>query len=92
MINALPSIAIPAPSIGGPAPQTSAAEKAVHIGQEFANVLKEGENAAIAGMTGEMPLQESINKVLEAERSFHTAMALRDKIVGAYLELSRMQI
>jgi flagellar hook-basal body complex protein FliE len=31
-------------------------------------------------------------KVMEAERTFSTAMAIRDKVVGAYLEISRMQI
>ncbi|MFN0191035.1 MAG: flagellar hook-basal body complex protein FliE [Aestuariivirga sp.] len=61
-------------------------------GLKFANVLSEGEAAAIKGITGEMPLQQAVEKVLEAERALQTAISIRDKVVGAYLEISRMQI
>jgi flagellar hook-basal body complex protein FliE len=61
-------------------------------GLRFADILKEGEAAAIKGVTGELPLQQAVEKVLEAERSLQAAIAVRDKIVSAYLEISRMQI
>lgn len=54
--------------------------------------LRQGEEAAAAGITGTMPVQEVVDKVLAAERTLQTAVALRDKLAGAYLEITRMQI
>jgi flagellar hook-basal body complex protein FliE len=61
-------------------------------GMDFAATLQEGERAAVAGMTGAMPMQEAVGKILEAERSLQAAIAIRDKIVASYLEITRMQI
>jgi flagellar hook-basal body complex protein FliE len=61
-------------------------------GASFAATLQEGERAAVAGMTGEMPMQEAVGKILEAERSLQTAISIRDKIIASYLEITRMQI
>lgn len=54
--------------------------------------LKEAEAASIAGMQGTLPMQTVVERVLEAERSLQAALAVRDKLVSAYLEISRMQI
>ena len=59
---------------------------------QFLDVWKQGETAAVSGMQGQLPMQDVVMKVMEAERAFATAMAVRDKAVSAYLELSRMQI
>jgi flagellar hook-basal body complex protein FliE len=56
------------------------------------DVLKQAETAAVGGIRGEVPMQDVVMKVMEAERTFSTAMAVRDKAVSAYQELSRMQI
>ena len=82
------------PGIGGSAPSgaTGGSSDFAKIATEFADTMRAGENAAIAGITGELPLQQTIEKVLSAERSLSAAVAIRDKIVNAYLELSRMQI
>lgn len=56
------------------------------------DVVRQAENAAVGGIQGQVPVQDVIMKVMEAERTFATAMSIRDKAVGAYLELSRMQI
>lgn len=54
--------------------------------------LKGGEAAAISGLRGQMPVQDVVEAVMSAERSLQTALALRDKTVAAYQEISRMQI
>lgn len=54
--------------------------------------LQAGEASAIAGMQNKMPLQQVVQAVMQAEQSLHTAVVVRDKVVGAYLEISRMQI
>lgn len=50
------------------------------------------EKAAVGGIRGEVPLNQVVDKVLEAERTLQSAIAVRDKVVAAYLELTRMQI
>lgn len=68
------------------------AAKGENFASQFLDVLKQSETAAISGMQGQMPMQDVVMKVMEAERVFATAMAVRDKAVSAYLEMSRMQI
>lgn len=57
-----------------------------------AEIVQQGEAAAIAGVNGQVPLQTVVDKVMAAERALQTALAVRDKAVGAYQEISRMQI
>jgi flagellar hook-basal body complex protein FliE len=54
--------------------------------------LKTGEAASIAGVRGKLSVQETVEAVMESERTLQTAIAVRDKVVSAYLELSRMAI
>ena len=51
-----------------------------------------GEAAGIAGIQGQMSPQRVVEQVLAAERTLQAAIAVRDKLVGAYLEINRMQI
>lgn len=57
-----------------------------------AATLKTGEAAALAGIQGQIPLQAMVDRVLAAERTLQAAVAVRDKFVSSYLEISRMQI
>jgi len=56
------------------------------------DTMKRGEAAAIAGIEGKMPAQQVVAAVMEAERTLQAAIAIRDKTIGALLEISRMQI
>lgn len=87
----LPPLAVPqVPQAGAPPVQDTTSFG--DILAQFSNVLKEGEQAAIKGISGEMPMQQVVEKVLEAERALSTAVSIRDKVVSAYLEMTRMQI
>ncbi|GIL00250.1 MAG: flagellar hook-basal body complex protein FliE [Alphaproteobacteria bacterium] len=85
----------------------SRAATAVHEGegQDFASVLggmianvnndlKKAEALSIGAMRGDgaVDVQEVVGAVMAAEQSLRMAVAVRDKIVAAYLDLSRMQI
>lgn len=59
---------------------------------QAAETLRQGETAALSGMTGGLPLQTVVERVMAAERTLQSAIAVRDKAVSAYLEVSRMQI
>ncbi|MET0569000.1 MAG: flagellar hook-basal body complex protein FliE [Hyphomicrobiaceae bacterium] len=56
------------------------------------DVLKAGEATAISGVQGKASVQQVAEQVMAAEQTLQTAIVVRDKVVAAYLELSRMQI
>jgi flagellar hook-basal body complex protein FliE len=64
--------------------------------QQFAtqtvDSLKNGEAAAVSGVEGGASVQKVVSAVMQAERDLHTAIALRDRAVAAYQEISRMAI
>ncbi|MCM2396108.1 flagellar hook-basal body complex protein FliE [Rhizobium sp. S95] len=73
------------------------------LGPTFASVLggavndaisavKGGEAASFAGIKGTADTREVVDAVMEADRTLKTAVALRDKVVSAYLEITKMQI
>lgn len=59
---------------------------------DAANSVRQGEAAALAGISGDLPLQTVVERVMTAERTLQAALAVRDKAVSSYLEVSRMQI
>jgi flagellar hook-basal body complex protein FliE len=60
--------------------------------KELARTVQQGENAAMAGVAGTMPVQQVVENVLAAERAVTTLVSVRDKAVSSLLELTRMQI
>jgi flagellar hook-basal body complex protein FliE len=84
-----------------PVPQAAASSAAqapdfgaalVDAAMNAAGVLKAGEAAAISGIGGQASVQQVVEAVMAAEQTLNTAIAVRDKVVSAYLEISRMQI
>ena len=80
---------VPASAGGG---QIDFAAMVAQMASQTAETVRVAEVASQAGIKGEMPLTQVVDKVLEAERTLNSAIAVRDKVVAAYLELSRMQI
>jgi flagellar hook-basal body complex protein FliE len=56
------------------------------------NKLKTGEATAISGLQGKATVQQVVEAVSDAQGSLQTALAVRDKVVSAYQEISRMTI
>lgn len=54
--------------------------------------LKHAEGVSMAGVVGQASAQDVVEAVMAAERTLQTAIAVRNKVVEAYLEISRMQI
>ena len=100
MITALQATSAATPALKPPSvPQASGAVIGPDFGQVLANLasgaagtLRQGESAAIAGIQGQMTTQSVVEQVLAAERTLQAVIAIRDKAVGSYLEISRMQI
>jgi len=62
------------------------------LGQQTATDIKTGESVAAAGLQGRASTQEVVQAVSRAELSLQSALAVRDKAVSAYQELTRMTI
>jgi len=70
----------------------SFSETMATVSQDAIDRVKEGEAAALAGVDGQASVQQVVEAVLAAETSLRTAIAIRDKVVTAYQEISRMTI
>lgn len=57
----------------------------------IANV-KQGEQVATAGLQGKASAQEVVQATLSAELTVQSVVAVRDKLVTAYLDIMRMPI
>jgi len=56
------------------------------------STLRSGEQTAVAGVRGQATTQQVVEAVMAAEQTLQAGIAVRDKVVSAYLEISRMQI
>ena len=77
-----------------PAQQTGASFASVlgNISVDAMNNLKKAEVASFEGIQGKANTREVVDAMLSAEQSLQTAIALRDKIVSAYLDITKLQI
>ena len=70
----------------------SFSEVLAEISGSSLQALRQGEAAALAGLQGQASVQQVVQAVMSAEQSLQTAIAIRDKVVAAYQEISRMAI
>jgi flagellar hook-basal body complex protein FliE len=59
---------------------------------EAISTLKQGEETAVAGIKGQATTQQVVEAVMASEQTLQASIAIRDKVVAAYLEISRMSI
>lgn len=79
-------------STPGLATGMSFAEVLGGMAKDAMNNLKQAEVTSFEGIKGTASTREVVDAVLAAEQSLQTALALRDKIVSAYLDITKMQI
>jgi flagellar hook-basal body complex protein FliE len=77
------------PAAAGPADFTA---MLASVASEAIDKTKAAEATALRGVRGAASVEEVVSSIMEAERSLQTALAVRDKLAQAYLELSRMGI
>lgn len=73
-------------------PGASFAEALQGAGENVVASLQNAEAQSIAGLKGEASAYDVASSVMEAEQSLRMTIAVRDRVVQAYLEISRMQI
>jgi flagellar hook-basal body complex protein FliE len=97
-LSSVGSAAATARSSGAsPAPPNSAAGPSFTemLGQILSggvNTIQAGESAAIQGMTGDAQPFKVVEAVMSAQRTLQEGLSIRDKVVSAYQEISRMTI
>ncbi|MGN6550215.1 MAG: flagellar hook-basal body complex protein FliE [Pararhizobium sp.] len=90
-------------ALGGPLGGDAAADPASAAGSSFAatlsgmakdtvDTLRNAEHVSFKAIKGEASTREVVDAVMTAQRTLQTALAIRDKIVSSYLEVSRMTI
>ena len=62
------------------------------VSSDAIDAIRKGESASIAGIQGKQSVQNVVDAVMNAELTLQSAIAIRNKIVSAYQEVSRMAI
>ena len=92
-LGSAPDTPLLAPAAPTSAPARSRMTEALgELAASAAETLRAGESAAAGAMTGEVSAREAVDRVMEAERTLRAAVAVRDKLVSGWLDISRMQI
>ncbi|PVH28209.1 flagellar hook-basal body complex protein FliE [Pararhodobacter oceanensis] len=75
-----------------PQAEGGAASTAMRFAENFAQVLDRADTTAQAAMTGDADPHALVAALSEAQMAVETAVAVRDKVVEAYLEILRMPV
>ncbi len=62
------------------------------VAADAIGTLKNGEAASVSYIQGKVSAQSVVEAVMSAEQTLQMAVAVRDKVVQAYQEVSRMAI
>ena len=84
-----------APTSGTVAGQTNQTSFASILGGITSNMvqdLRSAETTSMNGIMGKASTREVVDAVMAADQSLQTATAFRDKIVSAYLDITKMPI
>jgi len=80
---------------GAASASTSGASFTQTLGQvvnDAIGSMQSGEAAAIQGLQGTMQPFKVVESIMSAQRTLQQTLAIRDKVVSAYQEISRMAI
>lgn len=73
-------------------PGTDFGSMLARMAGDTADALKGAEAVSVAGIRDKASVQQVVESIMAAEQSLQTAIAVRDKVVSAYMEISRMAI
>ncbi|PDT18390.1 flagellar hook-basal body complex protein FliE [Rhizobium sp. J15] len=90
--SASSSAAATMPGTAGAANGMSFASVLGGMATDAVNSLKGAESMSFAGIKGTATTREVVDSMLQAEQTLQTAIAIRDKVVSAFLEVTKMQM
>lgn len=73
-------------------PGTDFGSMLAQMAGDTVDTIKSAEATSVAGIRDKASVQQVVESVMAAEQSLQTALAVRDKVVSAYMEISRMAI
>lgn len=85
-IKAAPSTGLSEPT--GPSFSELLEQKA----RDTVQTIRAGDDAAVAGMRGEISTQQVIEATMAMENAIETTVAVRDKFLEAYQDILRMSV
>ncbi|OQM77033.1 flagellar hook-basal body complex protein FliE [Manganibacter manganicus] len=71
---------------------TSFTEALRQAAEQSVGTLEKAEHISLQALKGEADTRQVVDAVMNAQQTLQAAIAIRDKIVSAYLEVSRMSI
>jgi flagellar hook-basal body complex protein FliE len=77
---------------GAASPTASFATVLSDMASRAIGSLEQAEQVSVQGLQGEADARQVVDAVMNAEQVLQAALAIRDKIVSAYMEISRMAI
>jgi flagellar hook-basal body complex protein FliE len=80
------------PAGATPAADGSFAAMFAKVAATARDSLRTSEATAIKGIAGDASVQSVVRAMMTAEQHLRAAIAVRDRVVAAYQEISRMQI
>jgi flagellar hook-basal body complex protein FliE len=63
-----------------------------NMATQAVDTMKGAESMSFAGIKGTATTREVVDSMLQAEQTLQTAIAIRDKVVSAFLEVTKMQM
>ncbi len=75
-----------------PDPTASFAEVLATLSRNGIRTMETAEATAIRGIHGGASVQDVVEAIVTAEQTLQAAVAVRDRVVAAYQEISRMAI
>lgn len=82
----------PLTSPGSDTAGSSVSGTGARLAEDFSQVLQRAESTAQQAMTGDADPHALVSALSEAQLAVETAVAVRDKVVEAYLEILRMPV
>lgn len=81
-----------AAAASGASPTQSFAAVLADMASQAVDTMQHAEQVSIKALQGDADTREVVDAVMSAEQALQAAVAIRDKIVSAYMEISRMSI
>ena len=91
-LDGLATLAGPAAKAPDVATETTFAAALEHVTRNAVDTMEAAETLSLKALQGDVETREVVDAVMSAEQTLQTAIAIRDKIVSSYLEISRMPI
>ena len=88
LIPANPSAATTIPSSGG----ADFSQVLSQLTTGAVDTIRQGEAASVAGIQNVVPVQQVVQSITAAEQTLQTVIAVRDKVVSAWQQISQMAI